>query len=284
MEDHMAVFLIALAVLVSASVSDWRRREAGDLHWAILIAMGCVLFAFRLSDCGAMLAAYLSVVSMVLMAADLLWDRDTDARVDLALYLSIIATAVIASFSLRDSDLLWTFVSMPVMYVVMNTLYYTGVVRGGADAKAVVSVAFLYPSYPVFGSLPLTGVPGGPLPQLMVPAFAVFMLAAILSMLLVIPYLVTNLVRKDIGFPMMLAGVRMDIDRAERSHVWPMEDAYGGEVTVCMSGTEDPGVYSRLRSAGRTKVWVTPIIPFLVPLTAAFAAIILLGNPLFLFI
>jgi preflagellin peptidase FlaK len=284
MEDHLAVFLIALAVLVSASVSDWRRREAGDIHWAILMAMGCVLFALRLIDADAAPAAYLSVVSMALMAVDLLWDRDTDARIDLALYVSIIVTTVVSAFALRDTDLLWTYVSMPVMYLVMNTFYYTGIVKGGADAKAIISVAFVYPSYPVFGDIPLIDIPSGTVPQLMVPAFAVFMLAAILSLLLVIPYMVTNIVKHDTEFPMMMAGFRMDIDRAERSHVWPMEDAYGSEVTVCMSGTEDPDVYRRLREAGRTEVWVTPIIPFLIPITIAYAAILLLGNPLFLLI
>ncbi len=284
MEDQFAVSLVALAVLLSASVSDWRRREAADIHWAVLMAMGGILFALRLHDAGVPVAAYLSVVSMALMAMDLLWDRDTDARIDLALYMSIIATAVISAFSLRDTDLLWAYVSMPVMYLVMNTFYYSGVVKGGADAKAVIAIAFLYPSYPVFGDLPLIGIPGGSIPLFLVPAFAVFMLAAILSVLLVIPYTITNIVRHDTEFPLMMAGFRMDIDRAERSHVWPMEDAFGNEVTVCMSGTEDPDVYRRLRNAGRTKVWVTPIIPFLIPITVAYAAIILLGNPLFLFI
>ena len=142
MEDQFTVSLVALAVLLSASVSDWRRREAADIHWAVLMAMGGILFALRLHDAGVPVAAYLSVVSMALMAMDLLWDRDTDARIDLALYMSIIATAVISAFSLRDTDLLWAYVSMPVMYLVMNTFYYSGVVKGGADAKAVIAIAF----------------------------------------------------------------------------------------------------------------------------------------------
>ncbi|MBQ3736558.1 MAG: hypothetical protein II855_06455, partial [Candidatus Methanomethylophilaceae archaeon] len=64
MEDQFAVSLVALAVLLSASVSDWRRREAADIHWAVLMAMGGILFALRLHDAGVPVAAYLSVVSI----------------------------------------------------------------------------------------------------------------------------------------------------------------------------------------------------------------------------
>ena len=282
MTDHIAVYVAVLVVLMASAVSDWRRREASDVHWMIIMGIGCVLFAMRLYDSGESPAAYAAVASVVLMAADLLWDRKADAKIDLALYILIIAATVMGAFALRDSDLLWTFVSMPAMYLLMNALYYSGAVKGGADAKAVIAVSFVCPSYPNFGDLPFVAVPDGSLPLFVIPGFSVFLLAAFITVILAVPYAVTNIVRGDTVVPNMFAGFRMGIDRAERSHVWPMEDYVDGQVRTTVSGSEDPGVYERLRAAGAERVWVTPIIPFLIPITVAYAAVIFLGNPLFL--
>ncbi|MBR5999079.1 MAG: hypothetical protein IK043_01385 [Candidatus Methanomethylophilaceae archaeon] len=282
MTDHIAVYVAVLVVLVASAVSDWRCREASDVHWMIIMGIGCVLFAVRLYDSGESPAAYAAVVSMVLMAADLLWDRSADAKVDLALYVLIIAAAVIGAFALRYSDLLWTFVSMPAMYLLMNALYYSGAVKGGADAKAIIAISFACPSYPCFGGMPFIDVPGGSLPLFVIPGFSVFLLAALITVFLAVPYAVTNIVRGDTVVPNMFAGFRMVIDRAERSHVWPMEDFVDGQVKTMISGSEDPGVYERLRAAGAERVWVTPIIPFLIPITVAYAIVVFLGNPLFL--
>ncbi len=282
MADPVAVYVAVLVILAASAVSDWRRREASDLHWLLIMGAGCVLFVLRLHDSGAAPAAYASVASMVLMAADLLWDRNPDSRIDLALYLLIIATAVIGALSLRDSDLLWTFVSVPAMYILMNMLYYSGAVKGGADAKAVISVAFVNPSYPVFEGLPIIDIPDGSIALFIVPAFSVFMVAATLALLLVVPYAITNIVKGDVQFPRMLAGFRMDIDRAERSHVWPMDDVVDGCLRTNISGVEDPKVFERLRAFGETSVWVTPMVPFLIPVAIAYGIVIFLGNPLFL--
>ena len=280
METIAAV--IALAVLVSAAISDLRIREASDLHWIALAAMGAILLSIRLYEGGYGPLTYVSVISILLMMADLVWDRES-GRYDLALYVFIAASVIVSLFSLMDSDLLWTYVSMPVMYIVMNLLYYTGVVKGGADAKAVIAIAFAFPSYPDMDVLPLIGIPSGSVSQLLIPAFSVFFLAAALTVLMAVPYLIVNLIRGDREFPFMLAGFRMDINNVERAHVWPMEDVCDGETIRHISGFEDPEVIGRLSAAGRDRVWVTPIIPFLVPIAVSYAVIIFIGNPMFLF-
>ena len=284
MTDQIAVAAVALAVLISSAVSDWRRREASDIHWLIIMAIGTVMFAFTLYDHEVPVGGYAAIASMLLMAIDLLWDRSADARLDLALYLGIIATTAIALFSLRGTGLLWTYLSIPAMYLLMNSMYYTGIVKGGADAKALIAISFLYPSHPDFGQLPLMDVPSGDIVYFIVPAFSVFMLAALMSVLLVVPYALVNIYRGDTEFPKMFAGFRMDVDAAERSHVWPMEMVVDGKLVSAMSGSEDENIFDGLRAAGRQRVWVTPIIPFLIPVTIAYAIVIFLGNPLFLII
>ena len=275
--------ILVLAILVLAAVSDWRIREASDLHWVAIGAIGAILFAVRLIDAGADPMAYASVVSMVLMMADLVWDRES-GRLDLALYTLIAAAVIVSLFALMDSDLLWTYISMPAMYAVMNLFYYTGIVKGGADAKAVIAVAFAFPTYPAVWDLPLIAVPSGDVPQFLVPAFSVFFLAAVLTILMAAVYLIINLVRGDREFPFMFAGYRMDVSALAGAHVWPMEDIVDGERIRSLSGLEDPGIPERLAEAGMDRVWITPIIPFLIPIAISFALIIFVGNPLFAFI
>jgi preflagellin peptidase FlaK len=280
MESIAAV--LVLAILVSAAVSDWRIREASDLHWVAIGAIGAILFAVRLIDAGTDPMAYASVVSMVLMMADLVWDRES-GRMDLALYTAIAAAVIVSLFALMGSDLLWIYISMPAMYTVMNLFYYTGIVKGGADAKAVISIAFAFPAYPAVWDLPLIAVPSGDIPQFMVPAFSVFFLAAVLTILMAAVYLIINLIRGDREFPFMFAGYRMDLSAMAGAHVWPMEDVVDGERIRSLSGLEDPGIPERLAEAGMDRVWVTPIIPFLIPIAISFALIIIVGNPLFAF-
>lgn len=275
--------ILVLAILVSAAVSDWRIREASDLHWVAIGAIGVILFAVRLIDAGADPMAYASVVSMVLMMADLVWDRES-GRMDLALYTAIAAAVIVSLFALMDSDLLWTYISMPAMYTVMNLFYYTGIVKGGADAKAVIAVAFAFPTYPAVWDLPLIAVPSGDISQFLVPAFSVFFLAAVLTILMAAVYLIINLVRGDREFPFMFAGYRMDVSALAGAHVWPMEDIVDGERIRSLSGLEDPGIPERLAEAGMDRVWVTPVIPFLIPIAISFALIMFVGNPLFAFI
>jgi len=284
MEDVLApaALLLSTAVLSSAAVSDWRRREASDIHWIVMMAAGTVLFCIRIADEGCPAAACLMPVSMALMCADLVWDRDPGAGWDMPLYTAVIITSLVPSIMLWDSPVVRSYLSIPAMYVLMNVLYYSGIVKGGADAKSVISIAFLFPSYPETGCTPLVAVPDGILSQVIVPSFSVFFLASVMTVFLCIPYAVVNICRGDIRFPVMLAGVRMPVGSLSSSHVWPMEDVVDGERVVRISGFDDPDTPRRLEEAGAESVWVTPVIPFLIPVAVSSVVVLVLGNPLFL--
>jgi hypothetical protein len=111
----------------------------------------------------------------------------------------------------------------------------------------------------------------------------VFFLAAVLMILMAAVYLIINLIRGDREFPFMFAGYRMDVSAMAGAHVWPMEDVVDGKRIRSLSGLEDPGIPERLAEAGMERIWVTPVIPFLIPIAIAFALIIFVGNPLFAF-
>jgi len=96
-----------------------------------------------------------------------------------------------------------------------------------------------------------------------------------------------NVVRGDIGMPAMFLGYRMELGAAQRSFVWIVDrvrdDGSLTQVLFPSRTTEDDydANVRRLRAAGRTHVWVTPKIPFMLPLLLGFVTAFFLGDVLF---
>ena len=89
---------------------------------------------------------------------------------------------------------------------------------------------------------------------------------------------IRKIYRKDDPVQMMtLSCYRMSIEEARRSHVWPKQDAYNGMI-VNVRGIPQDGALDRLEAVGAKDVWVTPIIPFMIPITAAVVFIIIVGS------
>ena len=66
---------LALAIMVAASVSDWRSRTASDIHWYIMGVGGSVLFGFQLFDEGVSWIFLVCLVLITVVFLDLLRDR-----------------------------------------------------------------------------------------------------------------------------------------------------------------------------------------------------------------
>jgi preflagellin peptidase FlaK len=150
-------------------------------------------------------------------------------------------------------------------------MYMSGALKGGADVKALVSLCMLYPVYPGFGGS--VWVPVYPAAYVFNPVFSTLLIALVLSFAFLIPVIARG--RK------VSATYETEISDARRRHVWPVEDIQGG-LRVPVRPQDDPGdVYSRLEEAGYDRVRVTPMVPFVLPITAAFIITILAGSPLF---
>lgn len=270
-----------LVVLLSASVFDWKYREIPDWHWAILFLMGIVLSAIDVIDSDLGLIGSLMPICIVLIAFDCLYDRESSAMTDVAIYISIAITAMIPFFVI-GGDVGKTFISIPIIYAMMNVLYYTGIVKGGADAKSIIAISTVFPTYPEILGMPLIDVPSGIESQLFVPAFAVLTMALVLSLLYGVYNLIRNLIAGNTMLPQMVMGTVMPLEKAKKSKVWSMEDIVDGEPLIVASAIEDEDVWRRLENYGKSEVWVTAIIPFLIPITAAFIILVTVGFPLFI--
>lgn len=269
---------VSMAVLVIAAAMDVRSREVRDGCWAAMFAVAAVCMVAGMLGSGTA-ASLAAAASVTLVAADLLWDREGGA-VDAVLYVAIALSAV-AAIVLSEGPARYAYVSFPVVYVLMLALYYAGVVRGGADAKAVIAVAASMPAYcPLADAIPL---PAEPAVFMFPPAIAVLVLAAVMVMLLAPCFLIRNLVRGDWAFPQMLMGYRRSLPE-DGAHLWSLDRAEDGKVVPGTSPWDDDDAFRRLRDAGADRVWVTPMVPFVLPIAAAFAIVWVWGNPLFLLI
>ena len=177
----LVVFLI-LATLLSASVFDWKYREIPDWHWTIMFVVSIILSIAKVIDSGLGPVGLLMPLCVALIAFDCLYDRRPSIIMDMTIYIAI-AILAIAPFVMIGGDVGRTFISIPITYAAMNVLYYTGLVRGGADAKSIIAIASVFPTYPEILGMPIIDVPSGIESQVFTPAFAVLTMALVLSLL-----------------------------------------------------------------------------------------------------
>jgi preflagellin peptidase FlaK len=279
-----ARILLAVAVMVAASISDWRSRTASDLNWYVMGVGGAILYGVQLveEDAPWIFLACLALITLVFV--DLLRDRrgmfeDGVNLPPLLLYLLTFLAFGYLGLEHFGEGRFWTMLTVPLLIVFFFVLYQFDVIKGGADAKALIALSLVFPMYPEMAGLPVLEL-NDPASLTILP-FPVLVLfnGAILTLLVPLGMFLLNLFRRDIRFPLMLFGTRMSIEDAKKKHVWPMERVDGGKVRmVLFPRSDDEADWDALREAGTDRPWVTPKVPFLVPLTLAVPFSLLLGN------
>ncbi|MDD5778549.1 MAG: A24 family peptidase C-terminal domain-containing protein [Candidatus Thermoplasmatota archaeon] len=208
-----------LAVLLYASYTDLKKREAANRLWVIMGGLGIVLLFF--------------------------------------------------------SDYDWGQVAMSIVLAVPLAFGLLFAGMGGADAKALLAIALLAPLFPHIQAgveLPLWTAPVAlPFP------FIVFINALLLFLAIPLAFLALNAMRGHLAFPASLLGYRMPASDVGDRFVWPMEKMRDGRRvrTILPQKDVDPAVF------GDDEIWVTPKVPFLVPLTASYALSFILGDILY---
>jgi preflagellin peptidase FlaK len=165
---------------------------------------------------------------------------------------------------------------------------------GGADAKILMVISLIIPTFPAIElgstSLPLTGVP-----PINLFAFSVFGNSVILTVIVPIGLCLYNLVKnpsESLKRPLyMFIGYITPISKLEKGH-FRMIDSYedtkdGLKFKFSRSGTEiSSDVIKELKmyqKEGKVKdgVWITPGLPFMIPITAGFITAVVYGDLIF---
>lgn len=291
--DWMPILKIAIAfiVLLLASWSDWRTRMASDGFWIIIGTLGIIFLAFQIYQDGVSPLYYLFLFPIGVFFYDIFWDRpglfDKEGD-EIALGLFISAFIVLGTLLMifQNDEYFWKMLSILIVFLILILLYVFDIVKGGADAKALISFALLFPIYPVFLDFPLIIIPSE-LVQYFFP-FAILMLfnAALFLMIFPISFAFFNAIKGDARYPLMFFGYKMSVDDARRKFVWTMERVDDGERKTFLfpkGEYEHEEVLDELEAAGADKIWVTPKIPFLIPLTISLLFSAFVGNIFFYF-
>ncbi len=265
--------VIFIVIMLSACRSDRLYREVSDIHWWIIGVSGAVLIVI---DGGISVTTVTAAIGCLLIVYDILSQSEKPASFYVILHIAEAAMFLIPILIAKDVS--EGYLAVPVYYVLFYILYITGILRGGADAKCMIVSAMMFLTAPAVIDT-LISAPARMESFPLFPLSLLFHAALITLIYMLFRCLRTAVITHgEVGFrPWRL----MNIDDAEKSFTWPKQDIEKGK-KVFVRGIPDDGVYDRLRTAGEEKVWVTPMIPFMIPIALAFIFMITVGNLLYL--
>ncbi|MDK2892161.1 A24 family peptidase C-terminal domain-containing protein [Methanohalophilus sp.] len=213
----------------------------------------------------------------------------------------IVMLAVFSPFILYEiityglSHLLLIGLSFTIIFVLVYILFYAGAF-GGADAKALMTMAIIFPVYPTImignTTFPLEGIP-----IINLFTMTVFGNSVLLTIIVPIGLFLYNLTRPQLSKTLkkpyfMFIGYRCDVDKlGKQKHVRlleKIEEKDGVVKTRYSRGGEtiDEETIQTIQSYASSgkienQVWVTPGLPFMVPITAGFITAIFYGDLIF---
>ena len=278
MEWTLAVGIAMTAVvMLSASYFDWRYREVPDIHWWVLGISGIVLTAVSISG-GIDFKAAMMLMGSVMILLYILLDVDIPPIASMIYCASMALLFIYPVVTGFDDPVIRRLLVIPICFVFFYVLFIIGVLRGGADAKCLMTLAMVFQLYPRMGDLPLIATPSLEIQMVISFPIAVLFHASLFSFAWLFWTIFRKIHRREDPVEMYtLSWYKMSIDEARRSHVWPKQDVVNGMV-VNVNGVADEGALDRLESIGAKDVWVTPIIPFMVPMTAAIFFVLFAGS------
>ncbi len=163
-----------------------------------------------------------------------------------------------------------------VLVVGLSLLFYYLGLYGGADAKALIVLAVLFPHYPEFLFFPLY--------RGLSFAFSTLFNSVIFAPFLPIVFLFRNVIKEGFDRKNLLnyfIGKRVNVNEIPKHHaLLEFIDEKGNLARVRRGVEPDEAIIKRLKEAGIKKVWVTPQIPFIVFITFGYVVAFFIGSPI----
>jgi preflagellin peptidase FlaK len=168
---------------------------------------------------------------------------------------------------------IWYIIFIPIMIALVFLFFQMRLLFGGADTKALMALAVLVPIQPSIGSFPLW-------PSFFPGSFCIFLNALILFLFIPIGLFLFNIGKRNLRFPHCLLGYVVSVEKAKQTFVWPMEKIQNGKrkLVYMPKDIDVDEELAEFEKLGITKIWVTPKIPFMIPLLAGFVVTFFLGN------
>ncbi len=162
-------------------------------------------------------------------------------------------------------------------------LYYIGA-YGGADAKAIMCLAVIFPFYPAYHGFPILNFGFGSF------AFSTLANSVLAAPALLAGMFIRNLIVEGVrelkgNFLYYLTGYRVKVQNLPKFHNLLEYVDEGGKFRRVRRAVEPDGeMIERLIKRKVDEVWVTPALPFLVFITAGYIVAFTFGDLLYLLI
>lgn len=166
---------------------------------------------------------------------------------------------------------------IPIMIGLVYALFQMRIIFGGADAKALMAIAILVPFEPAIAEFPIWK--GSFMPF----SWSIFQNSLIIFLLIPLCLLIFNIIKRNIQLPYAFLGYRMKIKKAREKFVWPLEKIVDGKRKFSYMPKEFDvdDEYDKFEKNGITEIWVTPKVPFMIPLLIGFILAFIIGDILF---
>ena len=187
------------------------------------------------------------------------------------------AILIIIQYFTTGFENMYYLLFIPIMIGLVYVLFQLRLIFGGADAKALMAIAILVPIEPAIGQIPIWR--GGIMPF----SWSIFANSLIVFILIPISLLIYNISKKNIQFPYSFIGYKMSVQKAKEKFVWPLEKLVNGKrkfifMPKDFDAEEELAEFEKNKI---TEIWVTPKIPFMIPLTVGFILAFIFGDILF---
>ncbi|MDG6217864.1 MAG: A24 family peptidase C-terminal domain-containing protein [Candidatus Thermoplasmatota archaeon] len=165
---------------------------------------------------------------------------------------------------------------IPIIIGIVYVFFQLRLIFGGADAKAIMALAILVPFQPIFFDYPLYN-------SLMPFSWVIFSNSIVIFLFVPLSLFIYNIFKRNIRFPHCFLGYRMSLAKAKEKFVWPLEHIVDGHkyFSYVPHSFESEDLYSAFEEAGYKHIWVTPKVPFMIPLLVGFISSFIIGDILF---
>jgi len=224
-------------------------------------------------------ATILSVIRLIAGAGILAYASYTDIKTRRAAnYLWVIMGAIgavllLVQYLTIGFANIWYLVFIPIMILLIYAFFQMRLLFGGADAKALMALAILIPIQPSIRNYPIwtSFWPG---------SWTVFCNAVLLFLVIPLSLLIYNIMKRNIQFPHVLLGYKMSVEKAKQTFVWPLERIKDGKRKLSYMPKEFDAdkELAEFEKLGITEIWVTPKIPFMIPLLVGFIVAFFPGD------
>ena len=173
-------------------------------------------------------------------------------------------------------DNIFYIIFIPIMIIFMYVLFQLRLIFGGADAKAIMALSILVPMEPTIFYLPLVS-------SIMPFSWIIFSNSVVLFLFLPISLFFYNMLNRNFEIPYCFLGYKMNIADAKKKFVWPLEKIVGGKrkISYVPTNFDVETKWKDFEKIGIEQIWVTPKVPFMIPLLVGFLCSYIIGDILF---